>query len=107
MTEREDKFYNKIVGILLSDTIVIKGDRGIVDEVYISFPFSYLYGKNGFDYDIDNVMEWNEGGYRWTQESKEVKYLMDNYGLNEDESEEVLERYIFEVYKIVKDMYEL
>jgi len=32
---------------------------------------------------------------------------MNNYGLNEGESEEVLNRYIFEVYKIVKDMYEL
>ena len=108
MTKREDIFYNKIVGLLLSDTIVIKGNRGIVDEVYISFPYSYLYGgKNGFDYDIDNVMEWGDGGYRFHQDSKEMIYLMNTYGLNEGESEEVLNRYIFEVYKIVKDMYEL
>lgn len=107
MTKREDIFYNKIVGLLLSDTIVIKGDREIVDEVYISFPYSYLYGRNGFDYDVDNVMEWGDDGYRFQQDSKEMIYLMNNYGLNEGESEEVLNRYTFEVYKIVKDMYEL
>ena len=107
MTEREDIFYNKIVGLLLSDTIVIKDDREIVDEVYISFPYSYLYGRNGFDYDVDDVMEWGDDGYRFHQDNKEMKYLMNTYGLNEYESEEVLNRYTFEVYKIVKDMYRL
>ena len=106
MTKREDIFYNKIVDLLLSDTIVRKSFYDD-DEVYISFPYSYLYGRNGFEYFIDNVMGWGRGDYMVHQDSKDISYLMNNYGLNEDESEVVLNRFVFEVYKIVKDMYGL
>ena len=104
MNEREDRFYNKIVNLLLSDTVINKSVYND-DEVYISFPYSHLFGMPGFDYYGGDVIEWGESD-SYVIRGQEEEYLMDTYGLNVKECKIVYNRFIREVSNIVKDMFE-
>lgn len=78
MTEREDRFYNKIVTLVMRDTTVKMGYVDSQIGVYISLPFFHLYGKDEFFYELYQISDWVDKKYIST--SKEMSYFRDTLG---------------------------
>lgn len=92
MEDKLEKYFNYVTVDLIKRTkhwsYPFYRDSIERDHIGVIFP---MYDDLEFYYGEDEVKDWLHTG--WKVGSDDIKYLMSNYGLTEDECERVMEVY--------------
>jgi len=92
--DKLDRYFNYVIDDLVKRTKHWTNPSNIdhignVDHIGIIFPM--YVGETEYYYTEDELKEWLHGG--WLVGSEDIKYLMDQYGLTEDECSRVMDMF--------------
>ena len=92
--DKLDRYFNYVIDDLVKRTKHWTNPSNIdhignVDHIGIIFPM--YVGEVEYYYTEDELKEWLHGG--WLVGSEDIKYLMDQYGLTEDECSRVMDMF--------------
>ena len=92
MEDKLEKYFNYVINDLIKRTEHWSNhfyrDQVGRDHIGVIFP---MYNDLEYYYEEDEIKDWLHTG--WKVGSDDIKYLMSNYGLTEDECERVMEVY--------------
>jgi hypothetical protein len=103
LNESEDKlekYFNYVIDDLIKRT---KHWTNPSNRDHIGIIFPMYYEELEFYYTEDELKEWLHGG--WLVGSEDIKYLMDQYGLTEDECSRVMDIYGIKLATLVLSKY--
>ena len=103
LNESEDKlekYFNYVTDDLVKRT---KHWRHPGNPLHVGVMFPFYYDELEFYYDEYELEEWLHRG--WLVGTDDIKYLMSNYGLTEDECERVMEVYGIKVATLLLSKY--
>jgi hypothetical protein len=103
LNESEDKlekYFNYVIDDLIKRT---KHWRHPGNPLHIGMIFPMYIDEVEYYYTEDELKEWLHGG--WLVGSEDIKYLMDQYGLTEDECSRVMDIYGIKLATLVLSKY--